>query len=272
MALESEFDGPLQAGAMFRKSMDRAGAPPLVPPLAPVDLIPGPPKKSASVSIPRFHEQVPMLNARRGESRRRFAIWCGLAMIAASLCSMFFRGDVAAYLTERTDKHDDVRAGSGGSRDTLPLSPVTSEISTTDTALLQAEAQGDTLAASVTAGKAAETVQGSKSVGRADTLETELSKLRQELSSNSVQYRQGLAEALERETQQKRTAETTTTELRQSLQQAREKILTLEKELALARQSVNQAALPERQARGIPQRQPKERKRQGFFGEDRSLR
>lgn len=271
VALESEFDGPLHAGAMFRKSMDRAEAPPLVPPLAPVDLIPGPTKQSASVSIPRFQEQVPTLKARLSESRRRFAICCGLAMVAGSLCSMFFRADVAAYLTERADQHDDVRVGNG-SRDALPLHPVRSEISMTDTTLLQAEAQGDTLAAPVTVGKAAESAQGSKSVGRADALESELSTLRQELSSNSMQYRQALAEALERETQQKRTAETATTELRQSLQQAREKILTLEKELALAGQPVNQAALPERQARRIPQRQPKERKRQGFFGENRSLR
>lgn len=264
MEAESEFGGPLQAGAMFRKSMDRAAAPSLVPPLTPVDLIPT--KNTATSSIPRFHEQVTTVKARRGESRRRFALWCGLAMIAASLCSTFFRADVAAYFAERADQHDDVRVGSS-SRDALPLDPVKSD----DTALLQADAQRDTLAAPMTAGKTVESVQGSKNVGH-DALEIELSKLRQELSSNSVHYRQALAEALERETQQKRTAETTTTELRQALQQARENILRLEKELALARQPVNQAALPERQARRIPQRQPKERRRQGFFGEDRSFR
>jgi hypothetical protein len=162
-------------------------------------------------------------------------------MIAASLGGMFFRSDVINYF----------------------------ELKAVALTTRQAEANAVSLATSVSG---EELTKGSNSPSAAEALENQLANLRQALSINSAEYRQALAEAVEREAQTKQIAELEATELRQSLQQAREKIVSLEKELTLSKQHMSQAAVPGRQDRRSSQRQSKQRKPDGFFGEDRYSR
>jgi hypothetical protein len=169
-------------------------------------------------------------------------------MIAVSLTGMYFRGDVAAYVTQHADRADELGVGSVPQE--LPMEQPRKISLAPDPTLQQAAADAGSVpasAAQVTVGTAL--TQSPKNDGRADALENELFKARQ-----------ALAEAQERETRLKQTAETARTELRQSV----DKIASLENELALARQHIDQAPSP-RQARRIPQRRPKPRQ-QHFFG------
>jgi hypothetical protein len=162
---------------------------------------------------------------------------------------MYFRGDVATYVTQHADGADELGVGT---RPQGSLLEQPQKISLApDPQLPQGARAGSTpaSAAPITVGKALS--QSPENHRTADAMENEL-----------FDARQALAEAQERETQLKQTAETARTELQQSL----DKIATLENELALARQQIDQASLSSRHPRRIPQRQLKQPIPQGFFG------
>jgi hypothetical protein len=98
-------------------------------------------------------------------------------------------------------------------------------------------------------------------VGQALTQSPENHRPADDLENELFKAHQALAEAQERETQLKQTAETARTELQQSL----DKIASLKNALALEQHS-DQASLSSRRGRRIPQRRLKHPYRQDFFG------
>jgi hypothetical protein len=164
---------------------------------------------------------------------------------------MYFREDVVAYLTQHADQTDGLGIASVPQDRASPLEQLPKSSLAGDPTLRQADAGALTSPALVTVGTAL--------TQRPDAPQSELSKPGEEMVSNSMHYARPLGEAQEDET-------SATTELRQSLQQAQDKILTLENELALVRQHNAHASLSPRQARHIPQRRLKKLNRQSFFG------
>jgi hypothetical protein len=168
-------------------------------------------------------------------------------MVVIALTGMYFRGDVAAYVTQHSDRALELGGGSrpeGSLLEQISLAP--------DPKLPQAGARAGSTPAStaqVAVGKALPQSPGNHRP--ADAMENEL-----------FNARQALAESQERETQLKQTAETARTELQQSL----DKIATLENELAQARQQIDQASLSSRNPRRISQRRLKQPNPQGLFG------
>jgi hypothetical protein len=204
------------------------------------------PPMVASSELVRF-EGLDNQKPQRSPTRRRFAACCGAAMVAVSLTGMYFRGDVAAYAAKHAGLSDklgvvSIPQGSGMEQ------PRKISLATT---LPHAEADSGSApvaAEPVTVGRAP---GASRENHRADAMENEL-----------LNARQALAEAQERETLLKQTTEAARTELQQSL----DKIATLENELALARQHVDQASPSPRRGRRTAQRRLKHPNPPGFFG------
>jgi hypothetical protein len=161
-------------------------------------------------------------------------------MIAASLTGLYFRADVAAYAAKHAGRSDQV-----GALAAPPEQPRIISLARHPT-----DAGGVSASAGrVTVGKAP--TQNPENRQPADATENELFKLRQ-----------ALAEAQERESQLKQTADIAKTELQQSV----DRIAKLEGELVLARQQTDQAPISSRRARRIPQRRVKNPNPEGFFG------
>jgi hypothetical protein len=191
--------------------------------------------ESADVLGPAANSQ-PMkalsFEAHPGQTRRRFGIACGAAMVAASLIGMYFRGDVAAYVAQHGDQETEFGVASVPQDPPLPIEQSRKTVLAAVPILRQAEAD-EALAspAQVTVGRALP--QAPENSQRSEVLENRLSK----------------AEAAE---------------LQQSLQQAQDRIASLENELALVRQQNDHAQSP-RRARRLHQRRPKA-PNGGFFG------
>jgi hypothetical protein len=206
------------------------------------DVVASPPVTS-SQAVSVADKQIP-----RGktypQARRRFAAFCGAAMIAAALTGMYFRGDVAAYVAKHADRSGELRAGSvpQGS----PEQPRIIGLARNPSDAGSAPAS----AGQVTVGRAP-APQSPENHRRADAIDSEL-----------LNARQALADAQERETELKQTAETARTELQQSL----DKIANLENELAIARQHIDQASLSPPAGRRIPELRMKQPNTLGFFG------
>jgi hypothetical protein len=233
-----------QGGTMFPNS----GAEPRRTP-ASTDVFVRPPMAASSelVKFAGLDNQVPGKKAHHSQARRRFAAACGAAMVAVSLTGMYFRGDVAAYAAKRAGLSDGLGIASAP-EGSLMDQPRKISLAATPP---QAEADTGTMPASagpVTVGRAPTQSPENR---RADAMENELHNARQ-----------ALAEAQERETLLKQTAETTRTELQQAL----DKIASLENELALVRQHVDQASPSPRRGRRIAQRRLKQPTPPGFFG------
>ena len=193
---------------------------------------------SALLTFVGSDKPIPRGKVRRPEAGRQFAIFCGAAMIAASLTGIYFRGDVAAYANRQAGQSDQL-----GAQGSPPEQPRIISLARhpTDVGAVSGSA------GRVTVGKAP--TQNPENRQPADAAENELFKLRQ-----------ALAEAQERETQLKQTAETAKTELQQSL----DRIAKLEGELVLAQQQ--EAPISSRRARRKPQRRVKNPNPEGFFG------
>ena len=208
------------------------------------------PSMVTSSELVRFaglDNQIPREKAHHSQRRRRFAACCGAAMVAVSLTGMYFRADVAAYAAKHSGLSHEL--GIAGMPQGSPTEPPP-KISLAAT-LPQAEADARGVPVStdpVTVGKAPTQRPENR---RADAMENEL-----------LNTRQALAEARERETRLKETAETASTELQQSL----DKIATLENELALARQHIDQPSPSPRRGRRTAQRRLKHPNPPGFFG------
>jgi hypothetical protein len=188
--------------------------------------------ESADVLDRAANSQPSPRKAHPGQTRRRFGIACGAAMIAASLIGMYFRGDVAAYVAQHGDQQTEFGVASVPQDPPLPIEQSRKTVLAAVPILRQAEAD-EALAspAQVTVGRALP--QTPENSHRSEVLENRLSK----------------AEAAE---------------LQQSLQQAQDKIASLENELALLRQQNDHAQSP-RRARRLHQRRPKA-PNGGFFG------
>jgi hypothetical protein len=219
---EGECSRPLRTGAVIpnlngaepRRSSEPAFADPANP---------------QPMSAPSFDKPMSPRKAHPGQTRHRFGIACGAAMVAASLIAMYFRSDVAAYVGQHADQQIGVASVP------LPIEQSRKTVLATDPPLRHAEADeanGSVLAspAQVTVGRALP--QAPENSQRPEALENGLSK----------------SEAAE---------------LRQLLQQAQDKVASLENELALVRQQ-NDAQSP-RRARRLHQRRPKA-PNGGFFG------
>jgi len=214
------------------------------PALASANTLARPPEEASSALL-RFVGCLdkPIPQARPAEARRRFAAFCGAAMVAASLTGMYFRGDVAAY----ADKHarsDEFAIGSLPQGSPLEQPRI---ISLSRTPKDAASVLGS--AGQVTVGEAP--TQSSENRRPTDATENDLFNLRQ-----------ALAEAQERESQLKQTADKAKTEL----QQSQDRIAALEAELARARQQINPAPRSSRRSRHVRQRRLKNPNPEGFFG------
>jgi len=151
-----------------------------------------PPPATSSEPVSISGKQMPRDKAQPSPARRRFAACCGAAMIAAALTGMYFRGDVVAYAAKHADRSGELRAGS------VPQgSPEQPRI--ISLARNPSDA-GRASAGQVTVGRAP-APQSPENHRRADPVEEEL-----------LNARQALAEAQERETQLKQTAETARTD------------------------------------------------------------
>jgi hypothetical protein len=224
---EGKSSRPLRAGAMFPNSN---GAQPRRSPES-ADVL----DRSANsqpMKALSFDQPMSPRKAHPGQTRRRFGIACGTAMIAASLIGMYFRGDVAAYVAQHGDQQTEFGVASVPQDPPLPIEQSRKTVLAAVPILRQAEAD-EALAspAQVTVGRALP--QTPENSHRSEVLENRLSK----------------AEAAE---------------LQQSLQQAQDKIASLENELALLRQQNDHAQSP-RRARRLHQRRPKA-PNGGFFG------
>jgi hypothetical protein len=204
---------------------------------------PRPVASSKPVSAVSSDKPIPHAKARPSEARRRFAASCGAAMVAVSLTGMYFRSDFAGYVTRHADRSDALAVASMSKGSTLEQPRMIS------------------LASPINAGSAPASA-GQITVGRAPTQSRENYPRTDATENDLLNARQALAEAEERETRLKQTAETVSAELQRSL----EKIATLESELALARQHTGHSTLSPRRARRIPQRRLKQPNPQGFFG------
>jgi len=234
---ECKSSGPLQTGTTLPASEDVFAPPPLV-------------TSSELASVAGFDKQIPRGKAHAAPAKRRFATYCGAAMVAVSLTGMYFRGDFAAYVTRHADRIDELVIGS--ERPDLATEQPRKVSLAPDPTLQQAEIDKVSVpapASQVTVGAALP--RSPENYSRADAPEKELFK-----------EGQALAEALEREIRLKQAAETASTELRQSL----DKITILENELALARRHIEQASPSPRRARRIPQRRLGSPHQQDFFG------
>ena len=202
-----------------------------------------PPTSADPVGAAGPDKQMPLDKGYPSQARRRFAVCCGAAMVAAALTGMYFRGDVAAYAAKHADGSGELRAGS------VPqASPEQPRI------ISLARNPADAGSAPASAGQV--------TVGSAPAQSPENHRRADAMGKELLNARQALAEAQERQTQLKQTAETATTELQQSLN----KIASLENELAIARQHTDRASLSPPPSRRIPQRQVKQPDIQGFFG------
>jgi hypothetical protein len=202
-------------------------APPLVP-------------SSEPLRVGGLDKPIPVDKGNASQARRRFAASCGAAMVAVSLTGMYFRADVAAYAAKHA-RSDELRVGS------MPQgsSPEPPRI----ISLARGPKDAGSVPAQVTVGKAP--TESPEDHTRGDATQNEL-----------FNARQALAAGQERESQFKQTAETAKTELQQSL----DKIATLESELALARQQIDQTSAPPRRSGRSPQRRVKNPTLEGFFG------
>jgi hypothetical protein len=220
---ERKSSRPLRTGAMFP---NLNGAEPRQSPES-ADVLGPAPMKALT-----FDQPVSPRKAHPGQTRRRFGIGCGAAMVAASLIGMYFRGEVAAYVAPHGDQQTEFGVASVAQDPPLPIEHSRKTVSAAVPILRQAEAD-EALAspAQVTVGRALP--QAPENSHRSEVLENRPSK----------------AEAAE---------------LQQSLQQAQDKIASLENELALVRQQNDHAQSP-RRARRLHQRRPKA-PNGGFFG------
>jgi hypothetical protein len=218
------------------------------------------PAKSDSVNAATFSKRIPTAEAHSGQARSRFAVSCGAAMIAASLACMYFREDIIAYLIQPADDADELAIVSVPQDRSLQVEQLPKSNLAPDPTVQQADLDNGSALASpalVTVGTVL--TPSPKNDQRPDGLGSELSQPQEEMASNSMQYGRPLGGAQEDET-------TATTELRQSLQQAQDKILALENELALTRQHSEHASQSPRQSRRIVHRRLKDPGRPSFFG------
>ena len=185
--------------------------------------------------------------AQRSPTPRRFAACCGAAMVAASLTGIYFRGDVAAYAAKHAGLSDELGIAS------VPQGSPIEQPRKISLAATLPQAKADAGSAPVSAGPV--------TVGKAPTQSSENHRA-EALENELLKARQALAEAQERETLLKQTTETARTEL----QQSQDKIATLENELALARQHVDQPSPSPRRGRRTAQRRVKHPNPPGFFG------
>jgi len=209
-----------------------------------------------TVSVANSYKPISSRKAHLGQARRRFAISCGAAMVAASLTCIYLREVVTTYLMEGADQRE--KSGLPSVSQGTPL-PIKQSPKTTLASTLLAEAdEGSVVVWSEPAAIVNLVTRSPENEQRGGAAPLE------EMVSNAGEY-QGGAEAREKETRLKEPLETDITELRRSLQDAQDKILTLENELALLRQHSAQASLSPRQAR-IRQRRLRNPNPPSFFG------
>jgi hypothetical protein len=220
------------------------GAEPQPPPASAQNAHPPWEASSALLRFVGLDKPIPRGKAHPTESRRRFAVSCGAAMIAASLTGMYFRGDVAAYAAKHAERSGEFAIG------TMPQG------------LSLEQPRIISLARNPQDAGSAPASAGQVTVGIARTQSPENDKRAVAMENDLFNARQALARAQERETQLKQAAETARRELQQSL----DKIATLENELAQPRQHTNQVSLSPRRARRIPQRRATQPNPQGYFG------
>jgi hypothetical protein len=144
-------------------------------------------------------------------------------MIAASLIGMYFRPPIVAYVTQYAGQHDIARTG------TISGQP--------STQVIQSPLQPVDLLE-----RAAAPLQRERD--RAETLASELATARREVEALTALSNKKDDEAA----QIKRAAETATSELQQSMQQARERIQALENQLAMAHRNFEAHMTTSRQA------------------------
>ena len=207
------------------------------------DVVASPPVTS-SQAVSVADKQIPR-GKTHPQARHRFAAFCGAAMVAAALTGMYFRGDVAAYVAKHAHRSDELAVRSVPQDSPLEQPRIISLARNPSDA-----GSAPASAGQVTVGRAP-APQSPENHRRADAIDSEL-----------LNARQALAEAHERETELKQTAETARTELQQSL----DKIANLENELAIARQHIDQAPLAPPAGRRIPELRMKQPNTLGFFG------
>lgn len=247
---------PFRVSVSLRNSMDLAGAtnPPLttlhsIVPLADAssataDELKSRPKSDSTIGVPAVSSQ-----AARTWHVRQFCL--GAALIGASLAGFYFRADVIALAAHRAEPPA-LLLGSFGPQTSLD-----------DAATLpnaEPSTLADVAAVAVSAGSLARAAENGQ---RYDAAVDQVTNLRQELDRNAEQSRQALAEARRREEDQKAIA----AQLQLSLQEARDKILSLENELTLSRQNKKEAVLSGRHGRRVVRRSQRPWRPQGFFGE-----
>ncbi len=218
-----------------------------------------PKSNSDTVSVTNSYKPNSPRKAHLSQARRRFAISCGAAMVAASLTCMYFREVVTTHLIEHQGEKSGLPSVSQGAPLPIKQSPKTTLASTP---LAEADEASVVVWSEPIANSVTRSPENEQRRGAAGD---KLAKPLEEMVSNAGEYSRGGAEAREKETRLKEPLETDITELRRSLQHAQDKILTLENELALLRQHNAQASLSPRQAR-IRQRRLRNPNPPLFFG------
>ncbi|WFU18732.1 hypothetical protein [Bradyrhizobium sp. CB3481] len=178
-------------------------------------------------------------------AKRRLATLCGVAMVAASLTSMYFRADFATYVARHSETI-------GAQMPIWTISPPRAANLVFDDTAPQGQTVGVNLPArdaQVVAASAP--LQGSDLYERTNALEKELLALRG-----------ALAEAQETKVRSIQAAQDASTALQQSL----EKMALLETRLELARRHIEQGAISPPRSRRIPRRKAGTSFQPDFFG------
>jgi hypothetical protein len=250
--LQEQFvsSGPSRARRFFPFSSGRAA--PQRPPAASELIAPRPVAKPAPVTVAAFEAQtVPGRAKRSPHAWRRFAVSSiAAAMVAASLIGMYFRAEVAAYVTRYAVQQDILRIGTIGGQvveqeTQFPSQDTQKADSFSRDAALQQQAEADrgsSQAAAAAAGEAAQVKQVAEALTpevrqslekerrRADALANELAETRRSIEGRNLQLRAAAAKAA------------------QSLEREREKTAALVQDVAAARQELMASAVQYRQA------------------------
>ena len=234
---------------------------------------PGPPAARAPPIAPEL-PTCPVMpeearKTRRWRTPRCIKLVCGLTLIVVSLTGMYFRSDMAERLTGRARSHDGPQTKSSlqTATENLAMQSVPSAPETTSLRANSGSATEPAAPPKDNVPKAREGRPGTDETRAPADVDQELARLRQELVSKDILYKNASGAAKQREIELKRAVDSAT-ELQQALQQAQNRIETLQRELMVSVQRGQQTTLPSRQVRTPPQRQQKSRRQVGFFGEN----
>src|SRR6266702_1298491 len=209
--------------------------------------------KAGPVTAARLEARTALAKAQRGPSaRRRFAVSSiTAAMVAASLIGLYFRAEIAAYVTRYPGEHDTVSveqktqvpSQDSQKADSLARDPALHQQAEADRASSQAVSSDAAQLKQPAEGTMAELRQSlRKESDRAEALASELARARRDLETQLALSSKADDEAAQ--LKQLKAAESATAELRQSLKTEHERAEALSSELARAqRDTETQVAL-----------------------------